>query len=92
MICLGCGDFLVGGEVHKKCAKDVADQLATYRLQSDIRPIDAMIGKLDRLLSEFLAHADDSNLDEADRQTLKHHADDLIGVGNAALKKLGFAK
>lgn len=51
------------------------------------RPFDKMIGKLDRCLSEFLLFAAD-NLDEADRQTIKHHADDLIGVGNAALKKL----
>ncbi len=55
-----------------------------------VRPLDATIGRLDRLLSEFLVLAE-SELDEADRQTLKHHADDLIGVGNAALKKLGFA-
>lgn len=53
-----------------------------------IRPLDACIGKLDRLLSEFLTHAADPNIDEADRQTLKHHADDLIGVGQAALKRL----
>ena len=50
--------------------------------------IDLMIGRLDRLLSEFLLAAEDPNLDEADRQTIKHHADDLIGVGGAALKKL----
>ena len=51
------------------------------------RPFDEMIGRLDRVLSEFLLHAEGPNLDEADRQTIKHHADDLIGVGNAALKK-----
>lgn len=41
---------------------------------------DLVIGRLDRVLSEFpcLYEAD---LDEPDRQTLKHHADDLIGVG-----------
>lgn len=47
------------------------------------RPFDVMIGQLDRLLSEFLLAAK-SDLDEADRQTIKHHADDLIGVGNRA--------
>ena len=47
---------------------------------------DSMIGRLDRLLSEFLETAKLGKFDEADRQTLKHHADDLIGVGNAALK------
>lgn len=49
------------------------------------RPFDVMIGRLDRLLSEFLI-AVKSNLDAADLQTIKHHADDLIGVGGAALK------
>lgn len=57
-------------------------------MSDDVRPLDAMIGKLDRLLSEFLIYADDRSLDEADRQTLKHHADDLIGVGKSALRKL----
>jgi hypothetical protein len=47
---------------------------------------DGMIGRLDRLLSEFLSAAKSGKLDEADRQTIKHHADDLIGVGNAALE------
>lgn len=50
---------------------------------------DMMIGRLDRILSEFMRAADAENLiDDADHQTLKHHADDLIGVGNAVLKKL----
>ncbi len=49
---------------------------------------DMMIGQLDRLLSLFLIAAK-APADEADRQTLKHHADDLIGVGQAALKALG---
>lgn len=48
---------------------------------------DLMIGALDRMLSEFLLAAS-GKLDEADRQTIKHHADDLIGVGKAALEKI----
>lgn len=55
-----------------------------------LESIDLMIGRLDRLLSEFLIAAKHPK-DEADRQTLKHHADDLIGVGKAALKHLGFS-
>lgn len=58
------------------------------RLESRKR-FDLMIGQLDRLLSEFLVAADERGMDEADRQTIKHHADDLIGVGSAALKRLG---
>ena len=51
---------------------------------------DHMIGRLDRVLSEFLATAEEPHfeLDRADRQTLKHHADDLIGVGQKALEIL----
>lgn len=40
---------------------------------------DNTIGRLDRILSEFLLLYPPS--DEANYQTLKHHADDLIGVG-----------
>jgi hypothetical protein len=48
---------------------------------------DARIGRLDRCLSEFL-DLFSTAIDEPDRQTLRHHADDLIGVGNSMLKKL----
>lgn len=44
-----------------------------------------MIGRLDRLLSEFLIEAKGPH-DQADWQTLKHHAEDLIGVGTKALE------
>lgn len=52
---------------------------------------DARIGRLDRCLSEFLDLYSGS-LDEPDRQTLKHHCDDLIGMGNTMPKKLGLSK
>jgi len=48
---------------------------------------DVVIGKLDRSLSEFLCLYE-GDLDEPDRQTLKHHADDLIGVGQKMLSEL----
>lgn len=48
---------------------------------------DQVIGRLDRLLSEFLLLTQ-APVDEADRQTLKHHADDLVGVGQKALSNL----
>lgn len=48
---------------------------------------DTVIGRLDRLLSEFLLLTK-APIDEADRQTLKHHSDDLIGVGQKALENL----
>lgn len=52
------------------------------------RTFDLMIGQLDRMLSEFLHVVRTTDFDEPDRQTLKHHADDLIGVGKAALEAL----
>lgn len=52
---------------------------------------DLRIGKLDRCLSEFL-DLFSFDLDEPDKQTLKHHSDDLIGVGNAMLEKLSIEK
>lgn len=42
---------------------------------------EGVIGRLDRVLSEFLILCERPDLDEADFQALKHHGDDLIGVG-----------
>lgn len=69
--------------------KGIAERMraAANRLSPDpARPFDEMIGRLDRVLSEFLIEAARAELDEADRQTIKHHADDLIGVGQKALR------
>lgn len=49
---------------------------------------DTVIGNLDKVLSEFLHLTELPGLDEIDAQTLKHHADDLIGVGRKALDTL----
>jgi hypothetical protein len=50
--------------------------------------INEVIGQLDRSLSEFLHLTEEPGLDVIDAQTLKHHADDLIGVGTKALENL----
>lgn len=65
-------------------------QHVEVRLTLQVRPFDAMIGRLDRLLSEFLLAVDacSGEAQEPDWQTLKHHADDLIGVGTEALSRL----
>ena len=47
---------------------------------------DFRIGRLDRSLSEVLELAETPDLDEPDRQTLKHHAEDLHGVADKILK------
>lgn len=48
--------------------------------------VNNVIGRLDRILSEFLDLCKGSQVDHIDLQTLKHHADDLIGVGQKALE------
>jgi hypothetical protein len=57
-------------------------------MKTDRDNFDMTIGRLDRLLSEFLILAKSEFLDDADMQTIKHHADDLIGVGKAALQAI----
>lgn len=48
---------------------------------------DLAIGQLDRALSVFLGLYN-ADLDAADIQTLKHHAEDLIGCGKKMLAGL----
>lgn len=52
------------------------------------RPSVAVVGQLDRALSEFKLLAK-SQLDDADRQTVKHHAEDCVLLGRYVLKLLG---
>lgn len=65
----------------------------TVSFQDDF---DLTIGRLDRLLSKMVnwskepAHS--ALVDEANRQTLKHHAEDMIAAGNKILKELGVNK
>lgn len=46
------------------------------------------IGTLDRCLSELKLLALDEFTDEADLQTIKHHAEDCVGLGNRVLEIL----
>jgi len=50
---------------------------------------DITIGRLDRVLSKLVLCGKDPALDEADKQTLKHHAEDMIAAGQKILKDLG---
>lgn len=54
---------------------------------TDRENFDSVIGRLDRILSEFLLLSS-LVLDQADLQTIKHHAGDLIGVGKKALSNI----
>lgn len=49
---------------------------------------DLMIGRLDRVLSVLVNHAKQNDLDTANRQTLKHHAEDMVAAAECILKKL----
>lgn len=52
-------------------------------------------GHLDRVISEMKIHAkrltipNQVTYDEADIQTLKHHAEDMIAMGEYVLEKVG---
>ncbi len=55
---------------------------------------DLMIGRLDRILSEMVVCAPkppaECVLDAANRQTLKHHAEDMILAGAEIMRRLGY--
>ncbi len=51
---------------------------------------DLTIGRLDRVLSLVVNYGrNKTSLDEANKQTLKHHAEDMIAAGQKILKDLG---
>lgn len=53
------------------------------------KDFDLMIGSLDRILSEMAGWARNLNeLDEANKQTLKHHADDMMIAAESIMNKL----
>lgn len=57
--------------------------------QSKARPFDALIGRLDRVLSELIEVAKHGKLDRYDTKTLEHHAEDMVGAGVQVLKLIG---
>ncbi len=56
---------------------------------------DLTIGQLDRILSKLVGWGrvarkrGNVSLDDANQQTLKHHAEDMIAAGHKILKDLG---
>jgi hypothetical protein len=53
---------------------------------------DRTIGQLDFVLSKLMIFSKDAlhaELSEPNRQTLKHHAEDMIAAGNKILERLG---
>lgn len=71
---------------HKK--PFIAGFLEGRKMSTNQQDFNQTIGELDRLLSAFLLLLNEET-DEVNRKTLKHHADDLIGVGTTMLEKLG---
>jgi hypothetical protein len=51
--------------------------------------LDLTIGRLDRVLSLLILVAKDPHTDYADRQTLKHHAEDMVAAGQKIIELLG---
>lgn len=66
------------------------DQIVDPRL-SDYEQdnFDQTIGRLDRVLSKLVLWGGDAGLDLPNRQTLKHHAEDMIAAGEKIPKDLG---
>lgn len=50
---------------------------------------DLIIGRLDRILSEVVHLSRIPDLDEYDKQTLKHHAEDMEAAAKHIMKKIG---
>ena len=63
-------------------------------MQGEREDFDITIGRLDNVLSKLILYAERTNcqkgslgfIDTADRQTLKHHAEDMIGASNKILE------
>ncbi len=86
------GEIRTSWDTCEVCTGRAIQSFIEQSKQPKLQPVNLdfnqMIGGIDRMLSEFLHAVEDPALDEVNAHTLKHHADDLIGVGNHALKKL----
>lgn len=64
------------------CVLEVGEVLVAVDMVS-------LIGRCDRIISEMMIASTKLNMmDDADRQTLKHHADDMRLAGEAILQKI----
>lgn len=50
---------------------------------------DNTIGRLDRVLSKLVLWGKQADLDLPNKQTLKHHAEDMVAAGEKILRDLG---
>lgn len=55
--------------------------------------LNSFVGRLDRIISEMKIWSKVyDSLDDADQQTVKHHAEDMMAMGNHVLRKIESAK
>lgn len=80
---------------HKKgkAAKVHALAVAWDSILGSVRPHDRLafdlaIGRLDHVMSQLIGWAKDKTREDADKQTLKHHAEDMIAAGEKILIEL----
>lgn len=73
-----------------RAVKDRWLKLSDAFPRSDRLNFDLVIGRLDHVLSQLIgfAKAKDKSRDDADKQTLKHHAEDMIMAGEKILSEL----
>jgi hypothetical protein len=64
------------------------DPRAVAHDKKSVSGVGGTIGRLDRCLSELEVLAQDPSLDEADRQTIKHHAEDCIDLCKRVLETM----
>lgn len=91
---MGCNDNVDGNQAAlrkleiERRHRMVAKKKITSTKERD--GFDLMIGRLDRITSEMIGYSTNYELDAADKQTLKHHAEDFIGASRKVLSDLGF--
>lgn len=81
-----------GAQFFDRDVPRIAAALERLAGRDPVRPFDATIGQLDRLLSEMMEAkraTKRGELDAADFQTLKHHAEDMRAAADSILDALG---
>jgi hypothetical protein len=69
--------------------KDEIPESSPIFIRMERDDLDLTIGRLDRVLSLLILVAKDPHTDYADRQTLKHHAEDMVAAGQKIIELLG---
>lgn len=73
---------------HRKTCP-IAKAALLFQSTPEQDAFDMDIGRLDWILSRMMLYSKDATLSDENKQTVKHHAEDMVAAGNAILKKLG---